>query len=166
MLLFMIMDRDKPLLRQLFTGWHRTWAWMIPGSIAGGILIYCLWPRIKLGPDLTVLLGNVGLAQGRWILFLFYYALIHPPLEQVFWRGYLGHSGKTIHIRDIAFAGYHFFTMIFFVHWPWALLSFFVLTGTAWLWRQCVRETHGLLIPVLSHLAADISIIVMVNSLL
>ena len=163
---FLILDQKSPPLRQMLQGWHKTWAWFIPFCALGGIAIYLLWPWMQQSLDLNALLHKYGLAGWKWTVFLFYYSIIHPPLEQFYWRGYLGHPGREIRIEDFAFSGYHFFTMICFVQWRWALISCFVLTGIAWLWRQTARETGGLIIPILSHLTADISVIWFVHSLL
>ena len=39
-------------------------------------------------------------------------------------------------------------------------LSMLVLAG--WFWRQLLREDHGLLAPVLGHMAADFTILMAV----
>ncbi|MBN2104437.1 CPBP family intramembrane metalloprotease [bacterium] len=166
MVLFLILDKKRPPFRQMFRGWHKTWAWLIPLCGLGGISIYLLWPWMQQQLDLDTMLTKYGLSGWKWTAFLIYYSLGHPPLEEFYWRGYLGHKSKKVRIEDLAFGGYHFFTMICFVGWPWALLSCTILTGTAWLWRQIVRETGGLLVPVLTHIVADISVIWMVNALL
>jgi hypothetical protein len=163
-LCFLITDRKRPPLRNLLSGWNITWAGFIPAAALSGVLIDSLWPSMQHF-NLDVQLTGYGLDGASWTLFLLYYAFFNPLLEQVYWRGYLGHPGRRVRIEDVAFAGYHFFTMICFVQWSWALISFIILTGTAWLWRQIVRETGGLLIPLLSHISADVSIIWIVHKL-
>ena len=159
-----IADRNRPPLRNLLRGWNNSWACFIPVAALSGLLIDSLWPSMQHF-NLDVRLTGYGLAGGSWTLFMFYYALFNPLREQYFWRGYLGHPRRCVRIEDLSFAGYHFFTMLCFVQWPWALISFAILCGTAWLWRQIARETGGLLIPVLSHMAADVSIIWIANRL-
>jgi hypothetical protein len=154
----LITDRKRPPLRNLLSGWKWTWAGVIPGAGLSGLLIYSLWPLMQHF-NMDVQLTAFGLARASWILFLPYYAFLNPLLEQVYWRGYLGHPARRVRIEDVAFGGYHFFTMICFVQWPWAMITFIILTGTAWLWRQIVRETGGLFIPLLSHITADVSIV-------
>lgn len=166
MITFLALDGNRPPFRTILQGWHRTWAWLIPFCATGGVAIYLLWPWMQQQADLNALLSDYGLTGWKWTAFLFYYSIIHPPLEQYYWRGYLGNDSKRLRIEDAGFSGYHFMTMICFVQWPWALLTFFILTGVAWLWRQSVRETRGLRIAVLTHLIADISVIWMVNALL
>jgi hypothetical protein len=163
MILFLILDRDRPSIQLILKGWNTTWARLLPFSAMAGLAIYVLWPWMQHQSDLNSLLSNYGLNGWKWIVFTLYFSLFHPVLEQFFWRGSLGHPGKKIRIEDAAFAGYHFFTMLCFVRWPWALLTFLILTGTAWVWRQCVRQTGGLLIAASTHLIADTSVILAVH---
>lgn len=159
--------RHSGLFQKIFKGWR--W-WGIPlclTSMGGGVLIYLLWPIIQsIGGDLPSHLIRFKLHGLSWNVFIIYYGLFHPPLEQIFWRGYLGHLSFKLHWRDIAFGGYHFLTMIYFVQWPWAVVSVSLLIFMAWFWRQLVRITGGLIIPILSHLLADISVILAVAILL
>lgn len=167
MISVLFVSRDSELFQKIFRGWR--W-WGIPlclGSIGGGVLIWVLWPVIQtMGGNLSNDLVRFHLHGTSWKIFVVYYGLFHPPLEQIFWRGYFGHPSRKIHWRDVAFAGYHFLTMAYFVQWPWAIISVCVLIFMAWFWRQVVRITGGLLIPILSHLFADISVIVAVTLLL
>jgi hypothetical protein len=166
MVLFIAADSQRPAFRSILKGWNTTWAWIIPASAAGGVAIYFLWPEMHKLPDLSGLLSSYGLTGWKWTLFLGYYSIIHPPLEQFFWRGYLGNPSRNLRVEDIAFGFYHFFTMICFVDGFWALLSCLILIGSAWMWRQMVQKTGGLLIPALSHLIADASIIGWVDQLM
>lgn len=164
MLSFLIADRRRPPFRQLFTGWNKIWSGLLPFSAMSGLLIYLLWPFMQQF-NLDSRLVRYGLTGESWRIFMLYYILFNPPLEEYYWRGYLGHPADRVRPEDFAFAGYHFFTMICFVQWHWGLISFVILTFTAWLWRQTVRRTGGILIPMLAHFAADVSIIWVVNML-
>jgi len=158
MILFLVLDQNRPYVRNLLQGSSRRWAWLVVFCALSGLAIHLLWPWMQQRSDLSVLLSKYNLSEFRWIAYAIYYSLFHPLLEEFYWRGFLGHPGKRIRIEDVSFAGYHFFTMLCFVAWPWALLTFAILTGTAWVWRQSARETNGLLIPALSHIAAAVSI--------
>jgi len=167
MMVILFRARRSGFIQNIFKGW-RWWGFpLCLGSIGGGLLIFLLWPIIQTaGGNLSSDLVRFHLHGVSWKLFVLYYGLFHPSLEQVFWWGYLGYETIRIHWKDVVFAGYHFITMTYFVQWPWALVSVFVLTFMAWFWRQIVRITGGLLIPVLSHLFADISVMVAVTVLL
>ena len=52
--------------------------------------------------------------------------------------------------------------LFLFLEWYWVLLAFVILITTAWLWRQLARKYNGLLIPMLSHMAGDASIMIIV----
>jgi len=166
MIFFLVLDRSRPPFRLVLKGWNKTWAWLILFCALSGVAIQFLWPWMQQQVNLDVLLPKYGLSDASWIRYVFYYSLFHPALEEYYWRGYLGHYSKRIRIEDVAFAGYHFFTMLCFVQWPWALLTFLILTGMAWLWRQSARQTEGLLIPTLAHMAAAVSISLAVSFLL
>jgi len=42
------------------------------------------------------------------------------------------------------------------------IFALFMLVLAGWLWRQIAREDHGLLAPVLGHMAADFTILMAV----
>ena len=96
---------------------------------------------------------------------MFYYALVNPVLEEVFWRGWLAPASRRLHWHDLAFAVYHGLVLFFFINPPWILLCVTILVGTAWIWRWMVRSWGGLVGPVGSHLAADVGIVVAVHVL-
>ena len=129
-------------------------------SALGGIFIFLLWPIMKLphlalSPELTA----IGLEGGMWRLFIVYYFTINPLLEELFWRGYLGSKQIRPISNDVLFAGYHMLVLLAFVTWPWMLLSFVILVGAGWFWRQLARHYESLWIPIASHAAADAGII-------
>ncbi len=129
-------------------------------SALGGLFIFWLWPTIKLGQLLLgAELANLGLSQTPWLLFIFYYFTVNPFLEEMFWRGYLGHKTKALAWTDVWYAGYHLLVLVHFVQLPWIIVSFVILVGASWVWRQLAREFNGLTIPIVSHAAADASII-------
>ena len=86
---------------------------------------------------------------------------VHPVLEELFWRG--GRAGARRPVpdwRDVAFAGYHVPVLWFFVGPGWVALSFVVLAAGSWLWRLADHRFGGLGVPLVSHAAADLSIMV------
>ncbi len=129
-------------------------------SALGGLFIFWLWPFIRLdGLFLATELLHLGLNNIAWLLFIFYYFTINPILEEQFWRGYLGAPTLSPVWNDAWFAGYHVLVLFNFARWPWIVISFLVLVGAAWMWRQLARRYNGLIIPIISHAAADASII-------
>lgn len=129
-------------------------------SALGGLFIFLLWPMLKLeGLILGAEMAKIGLQHTPWILFIFYYFTVNPILEELFWRGYLGSPSLKPAGSDIWYAGYHVLILVIFVEWYWIALSFVILVGAGWAWRQLARMYHGLTIPILSHAAADAAII-------
>ena len=158
MILFLASDRSRSPMRVVLKGWRLKWAWLVVFCALSGLATYMLWPWMQQRSDLNTLLSRYHLTGPWWVAYVIYYSFFHPVLEELYWRGYLGHPSRNVRIEDAVFAGYHFFTLLCFIRWPGALLTFIILSATAWLWRQSVRETKGLLMPALAHTAAAISI--------
>ena len=136
---------------------------VVAGSCLGGLIVYFLWELIKpaslqLGSELA----GLALTGIPWLLFMGYYFTVNPVLEELFWRGYLGQKSSGLTWNDVWFSGYHILVTVNFARWPWVVASFLVLAGAGWFWRQLARQTPGLLLPILSHAAADASIILAV----
>lgn len=130
---------------------------------ANGVMIYYLWPFISLsGSDLAVKLAGLGLNQGNWLLFIFYYSLITPWLEEFYWRDLLVSRLSQPLFSDLAYAGYHFFVLILFIKPLFAFAAFLSLLWGALNWRRLAVKLDGLLVPVFSHLVADFSTVVAV----
>jgi len=151
---------DRSHWRSLRSGWH-------PGlglgavvfGLAGGGLLYLLAPLADVDAALLApALDRLGLHGTSWRLFVAYHALVNPWFEEVFWRGKLGCDTRRPVFTDALFAGYHVLVLVLFLDWPWVVLSFAILTAAGWLWRQLRARCRGLLVPVVSHMAADASI--------
>ncbi len=123
-----------------------------------GVLLYFSSHFIQVPLNLGQMLESMGLKPANWLLFILYYSFINPIIEEVYWRGYLGSKVKTLTWSDVCYAGYHPLVFLKFVAWPWALVEFVLLLGVAWMWRMIIRKYDGLLLPVLMHLFADLSI--------
>ena len=126
---------------------------------SGGVLLYRLWPLLSVPPDINTYLRSIGLTAAVWPYFVAYYVLINPGFEEYYWRGYLGSSVKHPVLNDFLFAGYHLIVLAGNVSALWLVVIFMVLCGAAWFWRQISRITGGLLAAILSHMAADIAVI-------
>jgi len=150
--------------RRLVQGWdNRIGGGAIVFGLAGGVLLKVLAPRAGIdGAMIRPILGTLGLHGIGWPLFLAYHTVANPWFEEVFWRGRLADDSRRPVLNDFLFAGYHVLVLMLFLDWPWIVLAFGILSVAGWLWRQMRRENGGLLTPVISHLAADGSIMVVV----
>jgi membrane protease YdiL (CAAX protease family) len=121
--------------------------------------IVLLWPFMHL-PGLTLadLLRDWGMHAIPLELFAAYSILIHPWLEELYWRGLMPDDLAS----DLLFAVFHVLVLAKVVAWPWALLCFFCLAVAAWAWRWIARRSGGLPIPVLSHALADLGVLLAV----
>lgn len=163
-LLTLAIARPNIPVRILFTSNHPKW---ILGSVLvcsiGGVGLYFLWQVLKISYDLPSYLHFIGLpSPSSWMLFIFYFSLVNPFIEEYFWRGYLGSNSKFPAINDLYYAGYHALVLWGMVHPILILLAVLILTFAGWFWRQIAREDGGLLAPVLGHMAADFSILLVV----
>lgn len=128
-------------------------------GICGGILLYLLWPLLEVPVNISSILQQMGLNSTSWPFFLIYFMAVNPFLEEYYWRGLLRSDIKRPVLNDILFAGYHLFVLAGKMEVYWLVVILFLLTASAWFWRQTNRWCGGLLPSVLCHLSADISVI-------
>jgi membrane protease YdiL (CAAX protease family) len=107
-------------------------------------------------------LALLGLNDSTWFGFIAYFSIANPFFEEYFWRGILGSDTKKFYVGDLIYAGYHVMVV-----WgktaPWSIIVVvLVLTLVGWFWRQLYRRDGSLLAPVLSHMVADLSILLAV----
>jgi hypothetical protein len=127
-----------------------------------GIGLYFLWNIFGITSDLPAQLRSIGLTSSAWPMFIAYFTLVNPFIEEYFWRGVLASDTKQLYFMDVIFAGYHALILWGRVH-PFSILfAVVILTSAGWLWRQIAREENGLLAPVLGHMAADFLILLTV----
>ena len=163
-LVLLVIRRDTGLMRELVSGWNsRLGLAAVLFGLGGGLLIHTLAPLAGINAALiNPALARLGLAGTGWLLFVAYHTLVNPWFEEILWRGKLGNPSPRPVIGDVLFAGYHVLVLVFFLEWPWIVLAFLTLVVAAWFWRQLRRLYGGLLLPVLSHLFADGSIMAVV----
>ena len=71
-----------------------------------GFGLYFLWNMFGITPDLSAQLGSMGLKSSTsWLLFITYFSLVNPFIEEYFWRGYLGSNSKKLYIGDACLCG-------------------------------------------------------------
>jgi hypothetical protein len=146
--------------KRLFRGWRAGPALGAAAfGLSGGVLLFLLAPAAgvdaaRLGPPLA----RLGLTGGAWLGFVLYHALVNPWLEEAYWRGALGSADRRPALGDALFAGYHVPVLVLFLDRPWVVPSFLLLFTAAWVWRRMASSSGGLLLPALSHVAADTGI--------
>jgi hypothetical protein len=157
MILILSLDQGWGLARDLF---HSTrYRLLVPAMLLGGAAgacLYALWPAFAF--DLDALFASLGLGGNSRLIFWLYFCAVNPWLEELYWRGYLGQLDHKLHPIDLWFAGYHAIVFGGWIAWPWTVLALAVLAAAGWFWRQIARAGNGLLLPALSHLAADVTI--------
>ncbi len=145
----------------LFKGFNLTY--LLIFSVAGltsGISIYILWPIVSNSVSMLSTLETLGLNGFSFYIFSIYYTLTTPFLEEYFWRDILFLNSTKPVLTDFLFAAYHTIVLYQFIKIEWILFSFLILSLTAWMWRLCRMKFNGLIIPIFSHLIADLSIII------
>jgi membrane protease YdiL (CAAX protease family) len=147
-------------LKQVFQG-NRLWIIFITAlaGATGGILLYMLWPLLSVPDDINLYLQSIGLNERTWPAFLAYFILINPWIEEYYWRGYLAADAKGIAVNDLLFSGYHLIVLAGQMETIWLIVVFFGLTIGAWFWRQMNRLNGGLLASTISHITADVTVI-------
>ena len=158
---FLIAGDRNSLLKKVCTGWNSMMAIVsvVMSTMIFPIIFFC-WGRMQLeNTPLNSALANLGLYGISWFFFMIYFSTVQPFLEELYWRGYLENNHKYFSWTDLAFAGYHILVLAWFIKLPWLVAAFIVLTVAAYIWRYLASKLEGLVVPLLSHIAADISII-------
>jgi len=129
----------------------------------------------ELGRFLDRVLAALHLSGAWWLLFIPYFALVNPLLEELYWRGLLGETSATPTWGDAAFALYHMIVLykMYLIGWPWragyfcilAAIAFSALMYAAWMWRKMAAAHGNLRLPIVSHAAADICIVLLAHLL-
>ena len=127
-------------------------------GLSGGLLLYLLWPLLSVPEDIYLYLSSIGMNEQTWPVFLAYFITINPLIEEYYWRGYLASATKCLTLNDLLFSGYHLLVLAGHMEAIWLFAVFFVLAIGAWFWRQMNRLNGGLLASTVSHIAADIAV--------
>lgn len=126
---------------------------------SAGISLYFFRSYSGLGNDLPAQVESLGLNSSNWTVFIAYFSLVNPFIEEYFWRGYLGSPTKGLYISDFLYAGFHALILVDKMPTGSIIKSLIVLVLAGWLWRQIARADQGLLASVLGHMAADFTIL-------
>jgi len=154
------LSKTRISLRQAFQS-NRRWIIFVSAiaGAAGGMLLYFLWPLLSIPEDISSYIRSIGLNEGTWPVFLAYFILINPLIEEYYWRGYLAAETKRLTINDMLFSGYHLIVLAGQMETLWLVVVFISLTIGAWFWRQMNRLNGGLAASTVSHISADIVVI-------
>lgn len=146
-------------LKQAFQG-KKAWIPIITALVGagGGLLLYVLWPLLSVPDDISLYIRSIGLNENTWPVFLAYFVIINPLIEEYYWRGCLASAARGITPNDLLFSGYHLLVLSGNMEAIWLLAVFFVLAAGAWFWRQMNRLNGGLLASAVSHITADIAV--------
>jgi len=129
--------------------------WLALPAIAAGPLLYWLLPYITR-VELSLWLTNHHLSNFSLLLMIPYFGIIHPLLEQLHWK----QLREETPIAHFMFAGYHMLVLHSLLTVPWMILCFVVLTISSFLWQLMTAKSNSLAAPVLSHVLADLGIII------
>ena len=159
--LFLIAGDRNSLLKKIRTGWNPKMAAAGAGiSVMIFPVVFILWEHMRLeNVQLNTTLADFGLHGTSWFIFMMYFSTVQPFLEELYWRGFLESNHKYFSWTDLAFAGYHILVLAKFIQLTWLVVAFIVLTVAAYSWRYTASKLEGLIIPLLSHIVTDVSII-------
>jgi membrane protease YdiL (CAAX protease family) len=124
-----------------------------------GVSLYFFWSYFEVMGDISAHIESFGLTSVTWPIFITYFVLVNPLIEEYFWRGYLGSLTRGLYPSDFLYAGFHGLVLMGRVQTIAILYSLIVLVLAGWFWRQIARADGGLLAPALGHMAADFTIL-------
>jgi membrane protease YdiL (CAAX protease family) len=139
--------------------------WVVASMVicaTSGLALYFFWSYFGFANNLPAQVESLGLNTSTWPVFITYFALVNPFIEEYFWRGYLGNPTKGLYTYDFVYAGFHALVLLNKVWTGSILFGLLALTFAGWFWRQISRKDHGLLAAVLGHMMADFTILMAV----
>jgi hypothetical protein len=162
-ILSLLLARSSVPVRILFKSHNIRWVVLnilLCGS--SGISLYFFWSYFGIVSDLPAHIESYDLTRSTWPLFITYFALVNPWIEEYFWRGYLGSPTRGLFPSDFLYAGFHALILTNKMQTAAVIYSLILLVLAGWFWRQLARIDGGLLAPVLGHMAADFTILMTV----
>ncbi len=146
-------------LRDVTRGWSARMALMaVVPCILAGPLTWLFLPSMVRTP-VGEWLASYGLSGRALLLIVPYYGLVHPVLEQAHWGPLRARPGLALPASAM-FAGYHGLVLSTVMEPAWIVVCVAVLFASSLVWTAMHRRTGGLMVPALSHAAADAGMIV------
>jgi hypothetical protein len=129
--------------------------WTAMPAALTGPLLYFLLPHV-VQTDLLDWLSRYHLSGLSLILMIPYFGLIHPILEQAHWAPLRRRSP----VAHVAFAGYHALVLHSLLQVPWLVACVLVLAAASFAWRWMTERSGSLVAATMSHILADLGMIV------
>jgi hypothetical protein len=130
-------------------------------ALCGGPALFILWPYIAVAPDqLPNQMAHFGLSGWSLWLFVAWFCIIHPVIEESLWRRMDPDPWQFVSLQDLFFAGYHGLVVCWFVTPIWVVLSLVTLWSASIFWRWITWKTQSRFTAFVSHAVADASIII------
>ena len=124
-------------------------------TVAVGPLLWVLLPHLASG-GLDAWLARRHFSTSSLLLFLPYFGLIHPWLEQVHWKPLREHTP----LAHPLFAGYHILVLASLTTWPWLVFAFCSLSLVSYFWGKLTSHAKSLTPAYVSHAIADIGLVI------
>ncbi len=140
--------------KKLFGGFNLKYLVFAVPAAAAGPALYLLLPFITR-TELSEWLSAYGLAGPGLAAMIPYFGIIHPLLEQIHWS----RLREQTALAHPLFAGYHLLVLASLLTLPWLSVCFIILLTASVCWQYFTRKTGNLLLPVFSHILADLSLI-------
>ena len=162
-LLSLVLARSSVPVSILFKSKNIRWV-VLSVVLCGssGLSLNFLWSYFGVIDDLPNRIEALGLTKTTWPLFIAYFSLVNPLVEEYFWRGYLGSATRHLYPSDFLYSGFHGLVLMGKIQASVVLYSLIVLVLAGWFWRQLARINGGLLAPMLGHMAADFTILMVI----
>lgn len=177
MAVILFAPQNRGLFKRAFKGWNTLEGILMTlAASSAGLFCYLLGRWVfKTDLDFSALLSGFGLNRINWLFFCLYFCTVNPFLEEVFWRAYfmerrgdgadenrnaaMDRGFHILTLPDAGFAVYHLLVLYFFVKPIFLVPVFIGLVVGAVLWRFLYRRHGGLVICIISHIAADAGIV-------
>jgi hypothetical protein len=151
--LFLLLARSSVPIKILFEG--KDFRWVVLSILlcgSNGISLYFFWSYFGIASDLPADIESYDLTKLTWPLFITYFVLANPLIEEYFWRGYLGSLTRGLYPSNFLYAGFHALILMNKMQIGAIMYSLVVLVLAGWFWQQLAHIDGGLLVPVLGHM--------------